>query len=71
MTGRTLFLDERNDEAETFLSEFTFSSFLLSMLSCLTLDAECFICLDTVQFTTHHCVILGFWDDFKAAFDSI
>ena len=37
-----------------FLSEFTFMSFLLSMLSCLTLDAECFIYLDTLT-----CLISG------------
>ena len=54
--GADTFLEEKNDGARTFLSEFINIVFLLLMLSCLTLDAECVICLDIVQFTTnHHC----------------
>ena len=55
--GANAFFDEKNDGAETFfLPEITFTAFLLLMLSCLTLDAECVICLDIVPFhTTHHC----------------
>ena len=50
--GATTFFDEKNDGVETFLAEITFTAFLLLMLSCLTLDAECVICLDISQFTT-------------------
>ena len=54
--GANAFFDEKNDGAETFFAEIAFTAFLLLMLSCLTLDAECVICLDIVQFsTTHHC----------------
>ena len=54
--GANAFFDEKNDGVETFFAEITFTAFLLLMLSCLTLDAECVICLDIVQFTTtHHC----------------
>ena len=54
--GVNAFFDEKFDGAKTFLSEFTDAVFLLLMLSCLTLDAECVICLDIVQFTTtYHC----------------
>ena len=54
--GASAFFDEKNDGVETFLAEITFTAFLLLMLSCLTLDAECVICLDIVQFTiTYHC----------------
>ena len=66
--GAKTFLEEKKDVANTFfykkkmtgqrlfVTEITFTAFLLLMLSCLTLDAECVICLDIVQFTTtHHC----------------
>ena len=54
--GANAFFDERNDGAETFLAEITFTAFLLLMLSCLTHDAECVICLDILQSTTtYHC----------------
>ena len=56
MTGPTLFLTKKMTGQRLFLAEITFTAFLLLMLSCLTLDAECVICLDIVQFTTtHHC----------------
>ena len=71
MTGRMLFLTNKNDGAKTFLLEFTNTVFLLFMLSCLTLDAECFICLDIVQCaTTYHCA-RPFLYDLLGAFDSI
>jgi hypothetical protein len=54
--GVNAFFDEKNDGAKTFLSEFKKTLFLLLMISCLTLDAECFLHLDIVQFTTtYHC----------------
>ena len=54
--GAGAFFDEKYDGYRLFLAEITFTAFLLLMLSCLTLDAECVICLDIVQFTTiHHC----------------
>ena len=46
--GAMTFLDEKNDGAETFLAEITFTVFLLLMLSCLTFNAECVMCLDLV-----------------------
>ena len=50
------FLTKKMTVQRLFLTEITFIAFLLLMLSCLTLDAVCVICLDIVQFTTtHHC----------------
>ena len=54
MTGPTLFLTKKMTGQRLFLAEITFTAFLLLTLSCLTLDAECVICLDIVQFTTTH-----------------
>ena len=48
MTGPTLFLTKKMTGQRLFLAEITFTAFLLLMLSCLTLDAECVICLDIV-----------------------
>ena len=54
MTGPMLFLMEKMTGQTLFLAEITFTAFLFLMLSCLTLDAECVICLDIVQFTANH-----------------
>ena len=54
--GAGAFFDEKYDGYRLFSAEITFTAFLLLMLSCLTHDAECVICLDIVQFTTtYHC----------------
>ena len=50
---RNAFLYEKMTGKRPFLSEFTFTAFLL-MLSCLTFEAECVLCFDIAQLTTIH-----------------
>ena len=53
MTGRTLFLAKKMTE-RIFFIRIHKQFLLLLMLSCLTLDAECFVSLDIAQFADSH-----------------
>ena len=50
MTGRTLFSTKKMTGQRLFCQNSQAHFFLLLMLSCLTLDGECFICLNIAQF---------------------
>ena len=57
-----------------FLAKITFTAFLLMIFSCLTLDAECVMCLDIVPvcyYSSLRIVTIPFLYDLKGAFGSI